>query len=148
MKVGRWNFFLKNAGISKWGNTRAYNEEFSTEMYDKTYNTSNMPPFNSYSVNGIHTEKVNDHLKIRYDGILAKSGAKDVYAVTSCGDNKNWNDVRHYPMQPTGYQTFEALIPLSGNKGINIAFKDGADNWDNNSGANYSFNSSFYAGSH
>ena len=146
--MGIFNFFLKQSGLHKLGNTRNYDTEFSTEMYDKTFNTSNMPPYNPYSVNGIHIEeRADDRIRLSYDGLLAKSGADGVYAVVGFGDNSNWKDVMYYPMQNTGYQSFEVYIPQNKNEGLNIAFKDSAYNWDNNTGANYTFNHSFYGGS-
>lgn len=146
--MGIIDFFFKQAGLDKLGNTRAYDEEFSTEMYDKTFNTSTMPPYNPYSTNGIHIDKSTDHIRLLYNGILAKNGARDVYAVIGYGDNNKWEGVKQYPMHSAGYQTFELLVPVNSDKSMNIAFKDAADNWDNNSGMNYTFNKSFYGGSH
>ena len=78
-------------------------------------------------------------LRLSYNGLLAKSGAQDVYAAVSYGDNENWKNVKYYPMGKTEQNTFEALLPIKKNTNLNVAFKDGADHWDNNSGNNYSF---------
>lgn len=77
-----------------------------------------------------------DNVKVLYDGILSKSGATDVLARVGFGDS--WQNTYDYRMvrSSTG---FEATIPVSSSDSLNIAFKDCANNWDNNSGKNYSF---------
>ncbi|MFZ5988473.1 MAG: carbohydrate-binding family 25 protein [Bacillota bacterium] len=93
----------------------------------------------NYTNKGVFLDAEGDRLKLSYKGILAKSGAKDVFAAVSFGDNRNWEDVRYYPMDKIDNQTFEAVLPVNEVINLNVAFKDGANNWDNNSGKNYSF---------
>lgn len=98
------------------------------------------PTFDNYIPNGVKLDTEGGKLRLSYNGLLAKSGAQDVYAVVNYGSNKYWDDVKYYPMNNVGRNTFEALLPINGDTSINVAFKDGANNWDNNSGKNYSFN--------
>ncbi|MCG8333672.1 MAG: hypothetical protein MJE63_04095 [Proteobacteria bacterium] len=65
---------------------------------------------------------------------MAKSGAKDVYSVVGYG---NWNNIQTIKMNKAGYNAFEADVTVNSGETINIAFKDGAEHWDNNSGLDY-----------
>lgn len=95
---------------------------------------------NNYISNGIYISpavpSVGDKVKIVYDGLLAKSGATDVFAHVGFG--KNWDNVYDYRMERTD-TGFEATIPVIKPDTLNVCFKDCANNWDNNSGKNYSF---------
>jgi hypothetical protein len=73
---------------------------------------------------------------IKYDGILSKSGAAHVYARVGFGSS--WDNMYDYPMQRSE-MGFVANIPVLKKDTMNICFKDCANNWDNNSGNNYSF---------
>ena len=75
-------------------------------------------------------------VKIIYDGLLAKSGATDVFAHVGFG--KKWDNVSDYRMSRTA-TGFEVSIPVQNADVLNVCFKDCADHWDNNSGKNYSF---------
>lgn len=79
---------------------------------------------------------VGDKVKILYDGILAKSGAKEVYA--HIGYGQTFENVTDIKMVPTS-MGFEATIPALKSNTLNVCFKDSANNWDNNSGGNYLF---------
>ena len=74
--------------------------------------------------------------KIMYDGLLAKSGASHIYAHVGYGTN--WNNPQYYKMSKTS-TGFEATVPVADSDTFNVCFKDCANNWDNNSGKNYSF---------
>ena len=144
--MGFWDSFYKKSTSSNVTNINAFtpknditnqpgfNEEFSSETFNETNGNST---FDSYSNNGVSFEDSNDSLKLVYNGILAKNGATDIYAVVGHGKQNNWDDAKYYPMNSTGNQKYELLLPVSDKKGIRIAFKDGANNWDNNSGDNY-----------
>ncbi|MCX7842711.1 MAG: carbohydrate-binding protein [Clostridia bacterium] len=93
-----------------------------------------------YAENGVIIDKLpayaGDEVTITYDGLLAKSGADKVYAYIGYGEE--WQEKGFVPMNlelDTFKATFKALMPGT----MYIAFKDSAENWDNNSGANYSF---------
>jgi hypothetical protein len=155
--MGFFDFFFRNKindGIAEndagdvlqpgSSKVRSFNEEFSTELYD----TQLAQPYDSYLNNGVQFQEVSRALRVSYNGLLAKSGAQDVYAIVGYGNNLKWEDVEYYPLQKVGHQTFELILPVKRDGNINMAFKDGANNWDNNSGMNYSFSNHFFEGSY
>ena len=117
-----------------------FKEEFSTEIYDAYFNE----PYNSYTENGVELEEVDRAFKIRYNGLLAKSGAQDIYAVVGYGNNLKWEDVEYHHLHQTALENFELVLNVKREGNINISFKDGANNWDNNNGMNYSFENHYY----
>lgn len=141
-------FRERNTDKNRNKNLDAYKEEFSVEWHDEVSDINRTIPQNKYFENGVHTLVVNDTIRITYNGLLAKNGASDVYAVVGYGDNTHWDDVKHYHMQRIGSQTFELLLPVNESRDINIAFKDSANHWDNNSGKNYVFNPVYERGNH
>lgn len=112
-----------------------FTEEFATE-FD---NAPEIQTDNSYSKNGVSVKETANVFRLAYDGILARDGAQDVYAVVGSGDNKYWQDVKYYQMLKAAGQGYELVFPVRGTENLNIAFKDGADHWDNNSGKNYTY---------
>ncbi len=111
------------------------NEEYSLDITDEIQNNDII----SCSKNGVVFHDIPNMIKIVYDGVLAKSGAEEIYAVIGYGDNNDWQDIGQLPMQKTAEQTFELLTFRKRQGNVNIAFKDGAQNWDNNFGSNYIF---------
>jgi hypothetical protein len=95
---------------------------------------------NSYISNGVYISPAiptaGKKVKVVYDGLLAKSGAAHVYARVGFGNK--WNNLYDFPMNKTE-MGFEATIPVLKSDSMNLCFKDCANNWDNNSGVNYSF---------
>lgn len=93
-----------------------------------------------YSENGIALSKttlyVGDEITLTYDGLLFKSGADKVFAYIGYGEQ--WEERAFIPMT---YETdkFKAVINVALPGTFNLAFKDSAENWDNNSGQNYVF---------
>ncbi|MDX9873009.1 MAG: carbohydrate-binding protein [Clostridia bacterium] len=75
-------------------------------------------------------------ITIRYDGLLAKSGAQSVYAHLGYGHNDSWDNVEDIVMTnvPQGWTC--DILPKG--ERVNFCFHDGADNWDNNYGYNWS----------
>lgn len=152
--MGLFDFFFKsqNTGRNEGGNPSdgsRYDAEFSSDMYDSVFDVSSIPAYNSYTDNGIRvTEATYPIMKITYEGLLAKSGALEISAVVGYGNNLKWEDVETYSLQKVDGQAFETAIPVKRKGNINLAFKDYAGNWDNNSGMNYSFDNHFYQGSH
>ncbi len=117
----------KQAGVK----ANEFNEEFS-ESLDFFDNQR-------YQNNGVTLSKVSDHtVALKYDGLLAKCGAEDVYSVVGYGSNNSWENVQTVRMNRFG-NSFHADIPTMHGMNINVAFKDSAENWDNNSGMNYTF---------
>jgi hypothetical protein len=110
-----------------------YNSEFSLLMPDY------LDGEYKYSYFGVMIIPMSDVLRIVYTGILAQNGANKVYAVIGYGESTNWQNTNTIQLQSSGKSTFEATLPVHGNGNINIAFKDDANNWDNNNGMNYIF---------
>jgi len=77
-----------------------------------------------------------DNVTVTYKGLLYNSGANHVYMHVGYGDN--WDNVSDIKMEKTS-NGFVAKIPVKGHEQLNMAFKDCAGNWDNNSGRNYRF---------
>ncbi len=125
-----------------------FNEEFSIDMTTEPYGNDMSSANNSYSNNGVKLSDARNTLRLVYSGILAKSGAEEIYAVVGYGNNLNWEDTVNYPMYKIVDGKFELMLPVTRTGNINIAFKDSNDNWDNNSGLNYSFTNYIYEGSH
>ena len=73
-----------------------------------------------------------------YNGLLAKSGAPDVWLHVGYGPNNHWQYVQTYKMNKNGYG-FDLTFDVTGSSRLNICFKDGADHWDNNYGNNWSY---------
>lgn len=120
-----------NAAKQTGMKAKQFTEEFS-ESLDSFDNQR-------YQSNGVSLSKVSDHtVALKYDGLLAKSGADDVYSVIGYGSNSNWENVQTIRMNRFG-NSFHADIPAMHGMNINVAFKDSAENWDNNSGMNYTF---------
>ncbi len=116
-----------------------FNEEYASEL---SLEAAGEDQNNSYSNSGVRLTEIKetqDMLKLSYNGLLAKSGAMEIYSVIGYGDNQNWENTTYFPMKRVDSQSFELIFPSRRSGNINIAFKDGIENWDNNSGKNYSF---------
>lgn len=75
---------------------------------------------------------------ILYNGLLADSGADQVYLHMGYGLSNIWNNVQTVRMSHTGYG-WEKSVSVTDTSRLNICFKDSANNWDNNNGVNWSF---------
>ena len=93
-----------------------------------------------YNENGVFISKyplsVGDEVILSYNGLLANSGAEDIYVYLGYGDK--WQSKEFIPMT-WEEGAFRTKIKINMAEDINITFKDSADNWDNNSMQNYSF---------
>jgi len=91
---------------------------------------------NFYSANGINFTNPRDKtaINVTYSGMLAKSGADVIYVV--CGHGDNWDNESTIKMSKVN-DNFVATLPFSKSTDLNLAFKDGLNNWDNNNGCNY-----------
>ncbi len=107
--------------------TEGLNVELSNKESDENYSK------------GVIFTTIGNQVKLVYDGLLAQSGATQVYAVVNTRDEKHLLSTSTYPMKGTNQKTFELSIPASTKTLINVAFKDSASNWDNNSGQDYSY---------
>ncbi len=115
---------------------QTFKEEFSDDLVSDVSRYG----IQSYSKAGVTFEKLSETQgKINYSGLLAKCGAQDVCGVFGHGSNQNWENVSTIQFNKEAEGSFQAIIPVEQGKNINIAFKDSAENWDNNSGMNYTF---------
>lgn len=93
-----------------------------------------------YEENGVLTSKASlnagDEISLTYKGLLVECGADKVFAYVGYGED--WNEKAFIPMAYDGSQ-FKAELKLTVAGVLNVAFKDSADNWDNNNGVNYTF---------
>lgn len=75
-----------------------------------------------------------DKTVITYNGVLSKKGAEKVYLHYGFD---GWNNVSTVAMSEAQNGIFTAKVKVEGNREINFCFKDNANNWDNNYGANW-----------
>ena len=81
-----------------------------------------------------------DKIKINYSGLLAESGAEEVYLHAGIGNQHDWEATRDIVMQPEETENiWSAELEVNQADAVNFCFKDSADNWDNNSGHNWSY---------
>ncbi|HBR03899.1 MAG TPA: hypothetical protein DD738_14970 [Ruminiclostridium sp.] len=113
-----------------------FKEEFSEDLMNDVSRFG----VQSYSKAGVSFEKLSDtQAKINYSGLLAKNGAQDVFGVYGFGSNQKWEDVSTLTFNKESEGSFATTVPIEQGKNINFAFRDSAENWDNNSGMNYTF---------
>jgi len=79
-----------------------------------------------------------DEITVFYNGLLAKSGAGQVYLHAGFGDARNWRNVQDLRMSRTGWGWVKTLT-MPDETRFNFCFRDNAGNWDNNNGINWSF---------
>lgn len=93
-----------------------------------------------YAANGVALSKsaarAGDELDLIYNGLLKNCGASEVKA--HIGYNEGWEDAITLDMVPIN-DVFMVRLALKKAGTLNCAFVDPLGNWDNNSGANYSF---------
>jgi hypothetical protein len=95
---------------------------------------------NPYADQGIEVKgkklSTGEKVSLIYSGLLAASGADRVFAHFGYGDAWECSELVEMTNNESG---FETVIDLKMPGRLNICFKDSADNWDNNSNANYTF---------
>ena len=74
---------------------------------------------------------------IIYKGLLNRSGADQVFLHTGFGDPMHWKSVEDYRMQRTPEGWKKTLNMEDGQ--VTFCFRDAANNWDNNSGHNWTY---------
>lgn len=79
-----------------------------------------------------------EEITILYDGLLAASGATQVYLHVGYGGAREWRNVQDYRMSRTGWGWVKTL-EMPDEDRFNFCFHDGYGNWDNNNGINWSF---------
>lgn len=85
-----------------------------------------------------NTDKVieNTKLKISYVGTLFQEGSEEVYL--HYGFGLNWDNVSEVPMEKTELG-FQCEIDVLESETLNLCFRNGNEQWDNNEGENYIF---------
>lgn len=85
-----------------------------------------------------NTDKLieNETVKISYTGKFFKENCDEVYIHFGFGDN--WDNLSEIKMNKTELG-FQAEINLVSTENLNLCFRTNTNEWDNNSGSNYSF---------
>ena len=78
-----------------------------------------------------------EDVKIKYKGVLAAEAQK-VFLHAGYG-HADWNQVQDIPMKKTRDGGWSTTFKVEDPSRLNFCFKDNADNWDNNSGRNWSY---------
>ena len=79
----------------------------------------------------------NTDVTVVYAGLLAQSGAEQVYL--HCGFGSDWHNRKDISLFKTS-RGWENTFKVSDTHTLNFCFKDSANNWDNNNGRNWSYN--------
>lgn len=76
------------------------------------------------------------NVKISYTGSLFQNSSEEVFIHYGFGDN--WEDIGEIQMSKTNLG-FQAELLLNNNEKLNVCFRNGINEWDNNEGQNYVF---------
>lgn len=92
---------------------------------------------------GVHVTpselRANRNVELVYNGLLAESGAEEVYAHCGASYLADWTNIQDIKMNKNSNGSFSAHIRIPEGNAFHVCFHDNASNWDNNSGSNYSF---------
>lgn len=78
-----------------------------------------------------------ENITIKYNGLLARSGAQQIYLHLGYGPADRWEYITDIPLERSN-GSWEARFEVSDDSRLNFCFKDGAGNWDSNNGRNWS----------
>lgn len=73
--------------------------------------------------------------KLTYKGALATPDTSEIYV--HYGYGLLWDNLQETKLEKVDDTTYEAEVTISGTESINFCFRDANNNWDNNSGKNY-----------
>ena len=79
-----------------------------------------------------------EEVKLKYKGPLAQSGTQALYLRTGYGSG-DWEGVQDIKMRKARDGSWAASLVVDDASRLNFCFHDGADNWDNNKGFNWSY---------
>ena len=79
-----------------------------------------------------------EEITVLYYGLLANSGADQLYIRVGYGDARDWHNIQDLKMSRTGWGWVKTL-EMTDDSRFNFCFRDSVYNWDNNSGMNWSF---------
>lgn len=78
-------------------------------------------------------------VSVRYNGLLANSGAETIYLHVGYGENqKEWDNGSDMKMNRTD-SGWEKTFEIKGVSKLNLCFKDSANNWDDNDERNWGY---------
>jgi len=80
---------------------------------------------------------MNETVSISYDGLLAQNNAGSIYLHVGNGLSDYWTNIQDVSMEKENDVWTTNVLPLGAR--MNFCFHDGANNWDNNYGHNWSF---------
>lgn len=85
-----------------------------------------------------NTDKIveNSKLKISYVGALYQNGSEEVFL--HYGFGLQWDNVSDIKMEKTELG-FQCEIEIGESESLNLCFRNGNNEWDNNEGQNYNF---------
>lgn len=103
---------------------------------------SSIKPYTySYSIQGVQVKPLSEdgkEVSILYNGLLARSGGGQIYLHCGFGDKYNWSEISSQPMERKD-ESWEKTLRMEKGNQLNFCFKDGVNNWDNNSGSNWAY---------
>ncbi|MGI6037116.1 MAG: carbohydrate binding domain-containing protein [Limnochordia bacterium] len=79
-----------------------------------------------------------DSIAIKYDGLLNKSGADQIYLHCGYGPGP-WTRIRDIRMFKGSDGKWHSNVVVERGGTLEFCFRDNADNWDNNHGRNWSY---------
>ena len=79
---------------------------------------------------------MDETVTITYDGLLAQNNAATIYTHVGNGFSDYWTNIQDIPMKKEGNVWMARVTPSDSR--LNFCFYDGANNWDNNNGYNWS----------
>lgn len=80
-----------------------------------------------------------EEVTVFYNGLLGREGRGQVYLHYGYGRDDSWRNISDIRMEKTGWGWVSSLKIPEHEGRFHFCFKDSAGNWDNNSGANWSF---------
>jgi len=123
----------KTTTASKLSSTKS-TKNCTTKKCSSKSNSNNLYKNNGLTINPSSFSS-GDKIKLTYNGLLSQCGAEEIYAHIGWGEA--WEDVNDIKMSKTK-SGFTATIKADKMAVLNVCFKDSLNNWDNNSGSNYS----------
>jgi hypothetical protein len=73
---------------------------------------------------------------VKYNGLLAQSGADQIYLHYGYGFPDHWFGVKEVEMKKEG-DSFVSSVKVEVSDAMHFCFRDPLNNWDNNNGANW-----------
>lgn len=138
--VGFWESIRKGLGLDKTGDFEAAGE-FGDRRKRAQGGAGTAEDYQIGPDDGVRVSPMpvtaESEVVISYSGLLAKAGASELYL--HCGEGPGgWRNVRDVPMARGQDGAWTARLDAGEGGTLEFCFHDGAGNWDNNSGVNWS----------